>query len=94
MKVADPCRWLEETSSPAVVSWMKAQNDFTRSVFQRIPGRDKLLERIKALDNAAASYMPFKRGAVGISTSKPTRDRTTAKVLSDSIDRAEFAQPT
>jgi prolyl oligopeptidase len=54
VKVADPYRWLEETSSPAVVSWMKAQNDYTRSVLQRIPGRDKLLERIKALDNAGS----------------------------------------
>jgi prolyl oligopeptidase len=31
---------------------MKAQNDYTRSVLGKIPGRDKLLERIKQLDNA------------------------------------------
>ena len=53
-KVTDPYRWLEETSAPTVVSWMKAQNDYTRAVLKRIPGRDKLLERIKALDNAGS----------------------------------------
>jgi prolyl oligopeptidase len=51
-KVVDPYRWLENTSDPEVVAWMKAQNDYTRAVLARIPGRDDLLARIKALDNA------------------------------------------
>jgi len=51
-KVADPYRWLENTSDPEVIAWMKAQNDYTRAVLARIPGRDDLLTRIKALDNA------------------------------------------
>ena len=158
VKVADPYRWLEETSSPAVVSWMKAQNDYTRTVLQRIPGRDKLLERIKALDNAGnvvsalqvwgGRYFYFKTVpgsdnrklyvrdkpgaperllvdpeklttadgkhfsidyfapsidgryvAYGISPGGSEEsvlhviESTTGKVLSDSIDRAEFAQP-
>ena len=51
-KVVDPYRWLENTSDPEVIAWMKAQNDYTRAVLARIPGRDDLLTRIKALDNA------------------------------------------
>jgi prolyl oligopeptidase len=51
-KVTDPYRWLENTSDPEVVAWMRAQNDYTREALARIPGRDKLLERVKALDNA------------------------------------------
>jgi prolyl oligopeptidase len=51
-KVIDPYRWLEKTSDQEVVTWTKAQNDFTRAVLARIPGRDELLTRIKALDNA------------------------------------------
>ena len=51
-KVTDPYRWLENTSDPEVVAWMKAQNDYTREALARIPGRDKLLDRIKFLDNA------------------------------------------
>src|SRR5277367_5775662 len=51
-KVVDPYRWLENTSDPEVIAWMKAQNDYTRAVLARIPGRDELLARINSLDNA------------------------------------------
>jgi prolyl oligopeptidase len=51
-KVTDPYRWLENTSDAEVVAWMKAQNDYTRAALARIPGRDKLVDRIKQLDNA------------------------------------------
>ncbi|MGA7852583.1 MAG: hypothetical protein WCA15_04595, partial [Candidatus Acidiferrales bacterium] len=53
VKVVDPFRWLENTSDPEVVAWMKAQNDYTREVLARIPHRDELLARITALDNAS-----------------------------------------
>jgi len=53
-KVTDPYRWLESTTDPEVVAWMKAQNDYTREALLRIPGRQHLLERIKSLDNAGA----------------------------------------
>src|SRR5580658_4803113 len=52
VKVMDPYRWLENTSDPEVIAWMKAQNDYARAVLARIPGRDELLARIKSLDNA------------------------------------------
>ena len=52
--VADPYRWLEKTSDPEVVQWMKAQNDFTRETLAKIPGRISLLDRIKSLDNAGS----------------------------------------
>ena len=52
-KVTDPYRWLENTTDPQVTAWMKAQNDYTRQVLASIPGRDKLLGRVKALDDAA-----------------------------------------
>lgn len=51
-KITDPYRWLEKTSDPEVVAWMKAENDYTREILAKIPGRDQLLERMKALDNA------------------------------------------
>ncbi len=53
--VTDPYRWLENTSDAAVIDWMKAQNAYTRSVLDRIPGRDKLLDQIKSLDNASST---------------------------------------
>src|SRR5438093_13420354 len=53
-KVTDPYRWLENTSDPEVVSWMKSQNDYTREQLAQMLGRDKLLDRSKSLDNAVA----------------------------------------
>jgi prolyl oligopeptidase len=54
-KIIDPYRWLENTSDPEVVSWMKQQNDYTRHLLAEIPGREQLLKRIELLDNAGAA---------------------------------------
>src|SRR5271157_3571599 len=51
-KIIDPYRWLEDLKSPEVSAWMKAQNDYTHSVLDRIPSRDKLRARIAELDNS------------------------------------------
>jgi prolyl oligopeptidase len=53
VKVADPYRYMEDLSNPDVSAWFKGQNDYTRAVLARIPGRSPLLARIKALDEAA-----------------------------------------
>jgi prolyl oligopeptidase len=55
VKVIDPYRWLESTADAEVVAWMEAQNDYTRGVLARIPGRDDLVARVRALDNAGKS---------------------------------------
>jgi prolyl oligopeptidase len=59
-KVSDPYRWLEKTKDPEVIGWIKAQNDYARAVFARIPERDRLLDRIKALDNAGSVISAMK----------------------------------
>ena len=51
-KIVDPYRYMENLKDPAVQAWMKAQNDYTRAQLARIPGREKLLERIRQLDQA------------------------------------------
>jgi prolyl oligopeptidase len=52
IKISDPYRWLEDLKSPEVSEWMKAQNDYARTVLDRIPGRNRLRARIAELDNA------------------------------------------
>jgi len=42
-KVVDPYRYMENLNDPEVQAWMKAQNDHTRAVLARIPGREPLL---------------------------------------------------
>src|SRR5580704_812842 len=52
-KVTDRYRWLEDWHDAPVQHWLKAQNDYTRGTLARIPGRDKFLARVRALDTAA-----------------------------------------
>ncbi|MBA4185588.1 MAG: S9 family peptidase [Acidobacteria bacterium] len=52
-KIADPYRWMENFKDPEVQTWIKAQADYAASMLKAIPGRDALLERIKALDSGA-----------------------------------------
>src|ERR1700690_1498971 len=53
--IADPYRYLENLSDPKVMAWLKAQNGYTHSVLDRIPGREALLARIQELDNAVTA---------------------------------------
>ncbi|MBV9625055.1 MAG: S9 family peptidase [Acidobacteria bacterium] len=51
-RVADPYRYMENVDDPEVLSWMKAQNDYTRTHLAKIPGRPRLLARIHKLDES------------------------------------------
>jgi len=51
-KVADPYRYMENLNDPEVLSWMKAQDAYARGVLAAIPGRKKLRERIRELDQS------------------------------------------
>lgn len=56
-KVSDPYRYMEKLTDPEVQSWFKAENDYTRSALAAIPGREKLLSRIKELDQSAPAQV-------------------------------------
>src|SRR5437868_9570255 len=51
--VTDPYRWLENGKDPEVATWMRGQDGYTRSVLAGIAGREKFLQRVKALDTAS-----------------------------------------
>jgi prolyl oligopeptidase len=48
-KVVDNYRYMENLQDPEVKGWMKAQADYSRKVFDSIPGRDALGQRIHEL---------------------------------------------
>jgi prolyl oligopeptidase len=48
-QVADPYRWLEDEHAPAVVEWMKQQDDYARGELAKLPGRDALSARLREL---------------------------------------------
>ncbi len=53
VEVADAYRHLENVADPQVQSWLRAQADATTSILKKIPGREPLLERIKAIEGSA-----------------------------------------
>jgi prolyl oligopeptidase len=52
-RVTDPYRYMENMKDPEVQKWFKGQDDYTRAVLARIPGRTGLLKRITELDQSA-----------------------------------------
>ena len=47
--VADPYRWLEDTSDPRTEEWSQAQDVLARSWLDAMPGRERLRGRLKDL---------------------------------------------
>jgi prolyl oligopeptidase len=48
-KIVDPYRWLEDFAAPETQQFVAAQNAYTRSVLESIPGRDDLRRRVEQL---------------------------------------------
>ena len=48
-KVVDDYRWLEDGNSPETQQWVAAQLAYTRSVLDKLPGRDQLHTRLEQL---------------------------------------------
>src|SRR4051812_12568206 len=62
VKVADPYRWLEDEKSPQVKEWMSAQDKVARDYLHALPGRERLVERLKQLFYIDAISAPQRRG--------------------------------
>jgi len=61
VEIADPYRWLEDQSSPETRAWIDAQNAYTRSILDTLPGRDALAKRLSELLKTDATGMPAER---------------------------------
>lgn len=47
--IVDPYRWLEDQESPETRAWIDVQNEYTRSILDSLPGREKLRQRLSEL---------------------------------------------
>jgi prolyl oligopeptidase len=47
--VVDPYRWLENAKSKEVQQWSDAENAYARAYLDKLPGRNKIRERVKEL---------------------------------------------
>jgi prolyl oligopeptidase len=62
VKVADPYRWLEDDNSPDTKAWVEAENAVTFPYLERIPFRERLQARVKALNDYEKYSAPSRRG--------------------------------
>jgi prolyl oligopeptidase len=61
-QIADPYRWLETTTSPETVSWIKAENELTESFLTAVPARESIREQVTGLWDYPRAGVPFERG--------------------------------
>jgi prolyl oligopeptidase len=70
VRIVDDYRWLEGNSdpkamgamTPEVAAWTEAQNAYTRSILDHLPGRRELEARLRPLMQVGAVSLPFMRG--------------------------------
>jgi len=71
VQITDPYRWLEGDNSnpddqgkvtPEVTAWTDAQNSYTRSVLDNLPGRKALEDRLRPLMEVGSVTRPVIRG--------------------------------
>jgi prolyl oligopeptidase len=61
-QIADPYRWLETTTDPETVAWIKAENDLTESFLTAVPARESIREQLTGLWDYPRAGVPFERG--------------------------------
>ena len=62
VEIADPYRWLEDQDAPETRAWIDAQNAYTDSLLDGLPGRDALRGRAAAVLERDAIGLPNERG--------------------------------
>ncbi len=60
--VPDPYRWLEDVESAETKAWVEAQDAFTRTHLDAVPGRDLLERRFNELFYLDSVSPPYRRG--------------------------------
>jgi prolyl oligopeptidase len=61
VELVDPYRWLEDGKSPETQAWIEAQNAYTRSLLESLPGRERLKRRITELQRIDETWSSRER---------------------------------
>lgn len=54
-KITDPYRYMENLKDSAVLNWIRANADYSRSILNSIPGRQNLIAKMKEFDGRKSS---------------------------------------
>ena len=82
--VSDPYQWLENLQSDEVVTWLRKQNEVTRSRLDAIPGRRDLRERMAALQSRTAELDDVQSRGARVFYKMRLADDETAKLYARS----------
>ncbi|MCD6379927.1 S9 family peptidase, partial [bacterium] len=73
--IPDPYRWLEDQESAETREWIKSQNEYTHSLIDSLPGREKLKRRLTELMKIDRIGIPAERnGRYFLSKRSPDQD--------------------
>lgn len=62
VEIVDPYRWLEDGDSAETRTWIAAEDAYTRSMLDALPGRETLRRRLEALLRVETVGLPVARG--------------------------------
>jgi prolyl oligopeptidase len=85
VSVVDDYRWLENFSDPQVKQWVAAENAYTRSVLDKVPGRTALAHEVEAtIKKLPTNYGGLRvvAGRVFAFKAEPTREQPELVVFS------------
>jgi prolyl oligopeptidase len=61
VRIPDPYRWLEDQDSPETRAWIERENAYTRSIIDRLPGREGVARRLGELMKIDNIQVPTER---------------------------------
>ena len=73
-QVADPYRWLEATTDPETVGWIKAENEVTEAFLAAAGEREAILEQVTRMWDYPKLDVPFERGGRWFQSRNPGLD--------------------
>ena len=85
-KVNDPFRWMEDSKSPDLASWIEAENKITSSYLAGIPERDQIKARLTELWNYERYSAPSKIGNKYIYSKNDGLQNQSVLYITDSIN--------
>ena len=65
-KVADPYRWLEDANSAETKAWVEAQSAYARASLSSLPGRERIVVRVRTLLNYERVSVPSRVGKLWV----------------------------
>ncbi len=86
VEVADPYRWLEHADAAETKAWVEQQNAYTRSVLDKLPGREKIRERLNALLDIGVIGTPVPRKGKYFYTKREGKQNQPVLYVRDGLD--------